>query len=97
MATNIFEELEAGGLAVDRWPTLPATTTSLRWIVEHHAARELTWPRGRGLFVDALTAHALVTVRDALKPENQERFDAGIAAGKGRFLQLVEFAWRHVK
>ena len=58
----------------------------LRWIVEHHSFRKV-----EGQVIDAQTANALVTVHDALSPENQAKF------GDVPLLRLVDFAWKRVR
>jgi hypothetical protein len=57
----------------------------LRKIVDNHEAGMVD-----GFWVDATTAHMLVTVHDALKVENREKFET---VG---FLALVDFGWKHV-
>jgi hypothetical protein len=60
--------------------------TALRQIAREHQAR-----RVEGYLVDAMTACLLVSVYDALTPENRRKF------GKPSLLRLVDFAWKNVK
>lgn len=59
---------------------------ALRKIVAEHQAATID-----GLLVDAFTAGMLVTVYDALSPENQAKFD------KPRLDKLVAIGWKAVK
>ena len=47
--------------------------------------------------VDMQTANAIVTVFDALKKPNQEKFITMLNKGKATFSQIVGFAWKAVK
>jgi hypothetical protein len=50
------------------WPTAPKTIEAIRAIRDNHEAKVID-----GVLVDANTANAIVTVHDAISPENQKR------------------------
>lgn len=57
-----------------------------REIIKSHQFQEIN-----GVVVDAQTARAIITVYDALSPENQEKF-ASMSIGK-----MSSIAWKLVK
>jgi hypothetical protein len=48
------------------------------------------------LWVDITTAHMLVTIHDALRPDLQKRMEKWIALSRAHFAKIVEFGWNHV-
>lgn len=95
MSTNIFDMAEqihrdemAGALrATPKLKRGASVLEACRYVREHHQAT-----RHRGVFIDAQTANAIVTVHDALNPENQAKF-AGIDDVK----RMATVAWKLVK
>lgn len=74
---------------IDTVEALPVHTGSriraLRTILRDHQAGKID-----GFLVDVVTASMLVTIYDALKPENRMKF------GQIPLPRLVDFGWKHV-
>lgn len=71
MTTYDDDEREAREVAetLADWPTADKTIEALRAIVTDHSAKVID-----GVFVDAWTAKAIVTVYDALGEDNRAKF-----------------------
>ena len=52
---------------------------------------------GKTVSVDAQTANMLVAVHDALRSDNQPKFEGMLAHSGATFSRLVDFGWGHVK
>ena len=70
---------------------------TLRKIVKDQTAATVKFDDKKTMKVDMQTANAIVTVFDALKKPNQEKFITMLNKGKATFSQIVGFAWKAVK
>ena len=48
------------------------------------------------LWIDITTAHMLIIVHDALRPDLQIRMEEWIAKSRAHFGKMIEFGWNHV-
>ena len=69
----------------------------LRNIKDFHAIKHITHADGTKTHVDPTTAHALLTVHDALKPEGQAKFVQHLEHSKPKFHKMLDFTWKNVK
>jgi hypothetical protein len=69
----------------------------LRGIRDGHAMEHVKHHDGTKTRVDHVTAHALLTVHDALSPDNQKKMSDAIGHSKAKFHRIVDFAWKQVK
>jgi len=69
----------------------------LRNIKDFHAIKHITHADGSTTHVDPTTAHALLTVHDALHPDNQKKFADHLGHSAIKFNRMVDFAWKSVK
>lgn len=69
----------------------------LRSIKQFHALKHIKHDDGSKTHVDPTTAHALLTVHDALKPEHQVKFVQHLQHSKPKFHKMLDFAWKQVK
>lgn len=69
----------------------------LRSIRDNHQFGMVTHKDGTSSPVDATTAHALLTVHDKLKPENQQKFSDALEHSQGKLRKMVDFAWGRKK
>jgi hypothetical protein len=69
----------------------------LRNIKDFHAIKHITHADGTTTRVDPTTAHALLTVHDALHPDNQKKFADHLGHSGIKFNRMVDFAWKSVK
>jgi hypothetical protein len=52
---------------------------------------------GKQTTVDPTTAHALLTVHDALSDENKKKFAEHLGKSKHHFNKMLDFTWKSVK
>lgn len=69
----------------------------LRNIRDFHSIKHVRHADGTKTHVDPTTAHALLTVHDALKPEHQEKFAQHLEHSKPKFHKMLDFTWTQVK
>jgi hypothetical protein len=69
----------------------------LRSIRDAHQHGMVTHKDGTSSRVDTMTAHALLTVHDSLKPENQQKFAEALHHSPGKLKKLADFAFSQVK
>jgi hypothetical protein len=69
---------------------------TLRSIRDFHAIKHIKHDDGTKTHVDPTTAHALLTVHDALKPEHQTKFAEHLKASKPKFNKMLDFTWKSV-
>jgi hypothetical protein len=69
----------------------------LRNVVNSHGYGPLKHKDGKQTTVDVVTANALLTVHDALKPEHQAKFAEHLEKSKSTFHKMVDFTWKNVK
>jgi hypothetical protein len=69
----------------------------LRNIKDFHAINHITHADKTKTHVDPTTAHALLTVHDALHPDNQKKFADHLGHSAIKFNRMVDFAWKSVK
>lgn len=69
----------------------------LRHIKDFHAVNHVQHDDGTRTTVDPTTAHALLTVHDALHPDNREKFASHLEHSKPKFKKMLDFAWKNVK
>lgn len=69
----------------------------LRNIKDFHSNSHLTHADGSKTRIDPTTAHALLTVHDALKPEHQAKFVQHLEHSKQKFHKMLDFTWKNVK
>ena len=68
---------------------------TLRSIVEHHQHARLNFEDGPTMAVDAFSANAMLTVHDALSPENQAGFERQLRTRRG-FMRMHQFSLENV-
>ena len=70
---------------------------TLRTIIKKKTATTVKFADKKTMKVDMTTANAVVTVFDALKKQNQEKFIEMLNKNKSTFSQIVNFVWKAVK
>jgi len=70
---------------------------TLRTIIKKETAATVKFADKKTMKVDMTTANAVVTVFDALKKQNQEKFIEMLNKNKSTFSQIVSFVWKAVK
>ena len=70
---------------------------TLRTIIKKETAATVKFADKKTMKVDMTTANAVVTVFDALKKQNQEKFIEMLNKNKSTFSQIVNFVWKAVK
>lgn len=68
----------------------------LRSVKEFHTAKALKHNDGTQTKIDPTTAHALLTVHDALHDDNKKKFADHLVKSKGHFHKMLDFAWKSV-
>lgn len=69
----------------------------LRSIKEFHTRKAIKHGDGKQTTVDPTTAHALLTVHDALSDENKKKFAEHLGKSKHHFNKMLDFTWKSVK
>ncbi len=69
----------------------------LRSIKEFHTRKAIKHDDGKQTTVDPTTAHALLTVHDALSDENKKKFAEHLTKSKAHFGRMLDFTWKSVK
>lgn len=69
----------------------------LRSIKEFHTRKPIKHGDGKQTTVDPTTAHALLTVHDALSDENKKKFAEHLGKSKQHFNKMLDFTWKSVK
>lgn len=69
----------------------------LRSIKEFHTHKPIKHGDGKQTTVDPTTAHALLTVHDALSDENKKKFAEHLGKSKQHFNKMLDFTWKSVK
>lgn len=69
----------------------------LRSIKEFHTRKAIKHGDGKQTTVDPTTAHALLTVHDALSDENKKKFAEHLGKSKQHFNKMLDFTWKSVK
>lgn len=69
----------------------------LRKVKEFHTSTPLRHKDGTQTRVDPTTANALLTVHDALHPDNQKKMSDALEHSKAKFHRMLDFAWKSVK
>lgn len=69
----------------------------LRSVKEFHTNKALKHQDGTQTKIDPTTANALLTVHDALHPNNQKKFADHLTKSKTHFHKMLDFAWKNVK
>ena len=69
----------------------------LKNIRDFHAINHVQHSDGTRTRVDPTTAHALLTVHDALHPDNRKKFAHHLGHSQIKFNRMVDFAWKSVK
>ena len=70
---------------------------TLRKIRDTHSMTHVSHDDGTKTHVDHVTAHMLLTVHDAINPENQAKFAGALKKSKPMFHKMVDFGWKQVK
>lgn len=68
----------------------------LRSVKEFHTAKALKHNDDTQTKIDPTTAHALLTVHDALHDDNKKKFADHLVKSKGHFHKMLDFAWKSV-
>jgi hypothetical protein len=69
----------------------------LRKVKEFDTDKPLKHKNGSHTMVDPTTAHALLTVHDALHPDNQKKFADHLGHSQHKFHKMLDFTWKNVK
>jgi hypothetical protein len=69
----------------------------LRKVKEFHTDTPLHHKDGTHTRVDPTTAHALLTVHDAMHSDNQKQYADALEHSQAKFHRIVDFAWKQVK
>lgn len=69
----------------------------LRQVKAFKTDKALKHKDGSQTKIDPTTAHALLTVHSALKPEHQEKFASHLEHSKPKFNKMLDFTWKNVK
>jgi len=69
----------------------------LQRVKEFHTNLPLKHKDGTQTQVDPTTAHALLTVHQALHPDNRKKYADALEHSKSKFHKMLDFAWSNVK
>lgn len=68
----------------------------LRSVKEFHTRKAIKHADGKSTTVDPTTAHALLTVHDALSDDNKKKFADHLTKSKHHFNKMLDFTWKSV-
>ncbi len=71
--------------------------STLRNIVHGHAISHMNHNNGTQTRVDPTTAKMLLTVHDALHPDNRMKFSGALKHSQSKFNKIVDFGWKQVR